>query len=374
MIFRPITCEIVDANPAAIDLYGYSWKELIEGGPALFLGPELYKEFKQLLRAAGSSEGFCMFPATHTRKDGRRLVVTVSAKNILMREWEHNVIYCTFFDITEKVHLQEEVKLRQAQLIHADKMTSLGTMVSGVAHEINNPNNFIISNAQLIQDIFQDIMPILAEYQREYGNLSLGRLSFSEVQDIIPKLLQGIIDGSRRIKNIIENLKDFSRPDRGTLDEEVDINRAVEAAILIINNQIRRHCSNFHVYLGENLPCIKGSMQKIEQVIINLIQNALQFLPNRQCRVWVSTSFIEKDHSVVIKIKDEGIGISDDIIGRIVEPFFTTRPDKGGIGLGLSISYYIVKEHQGTLEFESKPGRGTTAIVKLPVPETEVRG
>jgi PAS domain S-box-containing protein len=270
-------------------------------------------------------------------------------------------------DITAKVRLEEEAKMIQTRLMHANKMTSLGTLVSGVAHEINNPNSFIMSNAQLFTEIWNDIIGILKKHYEREGELTLTGLGFSELQNVVPKLLEGITDGTERIGHIVDNLRNFAKPDVTSLDEEVDVNDLIMTANAMLENQIKKYTDNFHVECEENIPKIKGSNQQIEQVIINLIINALQALSDRKCGIRIFTSFDKKTNSVMIEVIDEGKGMSEGLLERITEPFFTTKHDSGGTGLGLSISYAIIKEHKGSLEFKSEPGKGTTAYVRLPV-------
>ena len=270
-------------------------------------------------------------------------------------------------DITMKVRMEEEARLIQAKLIHANKMTSLGTLVSGVAHEINNPNTFIKSNSQLFSRIWKDVGPILEKYSRENGDFLLGGLPYSEVRTFAPEVIKGIDEGSKRIQHIVDNLRDFARPEKANLNGKVNINDLVDAATSILSNHINKSTENFRVSMGEKIPLVKGSAQQIEQVIINLIMNSLQALKDKKSAVQVSTFYNEKSGHAVIKIKDEGIGMTRDTLERITEPFFTTKLEEGGTGLGLSISYAIVKDHKGTLEFRSSYGKGTTSIVSLPV-------
>lgn len=270
-------------------------------------------------------------------------------------------------DITVKVRMEEEAKLIHAKLIHANKMTSLGTLVSGVAHEINNPNTFIKSNARLLSKIWKSADHILEEYYCKNQEFLLEELTYPEVCEYVPKLLKAIEEGSIRIQTIIDSLRDFVRPEKASLDGRVNVNDVVNAARSVLNHQINKYTDNFEIICENNIPFIKGSSQQIEQVVINLIINSLQALPDKSRGIQVSTVFDKESGSAIIQIKDEGIGIPSNIIERITEPFFTTKSDIGGTGLGLSISYAIVKEHSGFLEFESEPGKGTTVKVKLPI-------
>lgn len=271
-------------------------------------------------------------------------------------------------DITAKVRMEEEARRIQSQLIHANKMTSLGTLVSGVAHEISNPNSFILHNTRSLTKIWKDVAEILAPYYSSKEGVKLGSISFSELKTLVPDLLNGINEGSVRINNIVENLSDFVRPQKTCMDEMVNVNTVVMTSRSILDNHIKKFTNNFHVKCADNIPPVRGSSQKIEQVVINIIMNALQALPDKESGIRISTSHDERTNNVVIKVQDEGTGMPYDILDRITEPFFTTKLDSGGTGLGLSISYALVKEHKGTLSFKSKKGKGTTVYIKFPAP------
>lgn len=281
-------------------------------------------------------------------------------------------IVCIARDITARKEMETEAKRIQGQLIHANKMTSLGTMVSGVAHEINNPNNVMMFNAPLITEAWRDALPILNEYHQTHGEFSLGGLPFQEMRDLLPDLTTAMSDSSHRIKNIVDNLKNFSRQDQMGMDNRIQVNKVISAAIDLISNQIKKSTQNFSLHCEEDLPLIKGNAQQLEQVMINLIINALQSLPDGNYGVSVSTSLDPQRDAILIKVSDEGCGMQEEVIERIMEPFYTTRIDSGGTGLGLSISYAIIKEHQGTIDYQSKIGRGTTVYLRLPVDQPDV--
>jgi signal transduction histidine kinase len=240
-------------------------------------------------------------------------------------------------------------------------------MVSGVAHEVNNPNNFIMANAQLLERSWGDAMKILREYYRENGDFLLGGLPFSEMEHHIPEMFAGINDGTRRIKAIIDDLKRFARQDSFDVREKVDINQAVNSAVSILHYEILNHTSRFCLELGTDIPHVFCNAQHLVQVVMNLLMNACQSLPSPAAGIWVSTGYNAEDQSVQITVRDEGIGVPAELGRRILDPFFTTKLDSGGTGLGLSISMSIIKEHNGTLVFDSTPGGGTTFTVKLPL-------
>lgn len=246
-------------------------------------------------------------------------------------------------------------------------MATLGILVSGVAHEINNPNNYIMLNAKILSKVWNDITPILKQYYEINGDFVLAGMPYSKAHERIAQLISGISEGAERIQKIIQSLKDFARQDRGDLDQSVDINAVVETAILIVNNLIQKSTNRFSVKYAKELPIIKGNFQQLEQVIINLITNSCQALPSKEKRITVSTSYDRDSDSIVVKVRDEGMGIPAENLKHILDPFFTTKRNSGGTGLGLSVSYSIVKDHGGDLSFTSEPGKGTTTIVKLPV-------
>lgn len=352
---------VMDANPAAEDLFGYTAEELVRGEALPFISRELAEELRP--GDPGPPSRLEMIEAD--RRDGGKVKVFITGRTIKLRE--DRMVLCTIKDLTEILRMEEETRIMQAKLIHANKMTSIGTLASGVAHEINNPNNFILFNSTLLADAWGDAKKILEAYYRENGDFSMGGLPYSEMSDVIPELLSGITEGSRRIKSIVDNLKDFSRADKASPEGELDVNRAVLAAVSMLGSQIMKSTDCMKVNCAEGLPPVKGSSQKIEQVVINLVLNALNALPDRCRGVFVSTWHDREAGQVVIEVRDEGAGMTKEVLERITEPFFTTRADSGGTGLGLSISYSIVKEHGGTLEFDSEPGRGTTARLRLPV-------
>ncbi|MCC6347066.1 MAG: GHKL domain-containing protein [Nitrospirales bacterium] len=250
--------------------------------------------------------------------------------------------------------------------MRAGNLRLLGQLSAGMAHEINNPNNFILSNAELLADIWRDTSLVLAEYHRENGDFSLAGLSFTETREHVPVMIRSIVAGSYRIKNIVDDLKNFSRQDRNSF-ELFDINRSVENSVRMLSAPIRKATRNFTTRLDESIPLVRGAASKVEQVVINLILNALEALQTNDRSIRIATFFDEKAKHVVVEVRDEGSGMPPEIRNRIVEPFFTTKSSEGGTGLGLSIAYSIIKEHNGTMLFTSEPGEGTIVQVRLPV-------
>ncbi len=361
---------ILDSNLAAGQLYGYSKLSFREGGLARIMDAATLEEFTRLLRSEqgdDSRQGDWSYFVPLATRDHQGRSILASFRGRLLQSHKQTYFYGTFRDVTEKLRIRKERSEMQAKLFQANKLTAIGNLAAGIAHEINNPNNYILANAQLLTGIWEDVNRIVMECEEDYRAFALGGLPFEEAISRVPQMLAGISDGARRIRNIVVSLKDFARQDEAVHRRPVEINRIVDAALTILANQIKQHTDHFFCNLHDNLPPIAGHFQKIEQVVINLVLNALQSLPDRNSGVYISTAFSARHRTVELRVRDQGCGISSDIRSRILEPFFSTRQQEGGTGLGLSICYAIVEDHQGRLDFESKPGGGTTVTVSLPM-------
>lgn len=260
-----------------------------------------------------------------------------------------------------------ELHIQQQQLIQADKMTSLGILVSGVAHEINNPTGLLLLNLPIIREAWQDCEEILEQRYEQQGDFILGGLAYSQMRDEIPALLTDMHDGAQRIKRIVNDLKDFSRQESDDSREPFDLNEVVATAVRLADNSINSSTDHFSVSYSSSLPSVDGNAQRIEQVIINLILNACQALNDRSNAINVRTFQQTESQQICLQIVDEGCGIEARNLTRLLDPFFTTRREQGGTGLGLSVSSGIVQAHGGQLQFESKPNLGTTVTLSLPV-------
>ena len=261
--------------------------------------------------------------------------------------------------------IEEQEKLQIAHMAQADKMITLGTLVSGVAHEINNPINFITLNLPLLRDAWLGSKPILELEFKRNGDFPVGRFQYSVLRQRIDKMFEGIEDGTRRIKDIVSNLKDFARPSPSDMTQTVDLNRVIHDSVKLLEPAILRTTDRFSLELDPSLPSIAGNFQRVEHVVANLLQNALESLPSRDRAVSVCSQFVPSEGLIVIRVKDEGCGIEASLLPKITDPFFTTKRTSGGMGLGLAIVSQFVHDHGGTLRFDSEVGKGTTAVVSF---------
>jgi signal transduction histidine kinase len=275
----------------------------------------------------------------------------------------------------------------QIQLIQSEKLSSLGQMVAGIAHEVNNPVNFIYGNLVHANEYTQEVLHLLHLYQEEYPNptpriqaeLEVTNLEFLE-SDLL-KLLNSMNFGARRIREIVKSMRVFSRTDDASRTE-IDIHECLDGTLTILNYRLKPKPEHPEIEIVKNyglLPPVECYAGQINQVFMNILSNAIDALDdyNQQrsfeeikqqpSRISIRTSMIGDDW-VAIHIADNGPGICQEVQAKLFEPFFTTKPAGKGTGLGLSISHQIVVEkHGGNINCQSTPGNGTAFTVKIPI-------
>ncbi len=277
-----------------------------------------------------------------------------------------------------------ELQRTQAQLIQSEKMSSLGQLVAGVAHEINNPVNFIYGNLIHASEYVQHLLNLVELYQQEYPNPTSA--IFSEIEDIdltflrqdLPKLLSSMKVGAERIREIVHSLRTFSRIDEAER-KAVNIHEGIDSTLMILQNRLKAKPDRPGIEVVKvygNLPLVECYPGQLNQVFMNLLSNAIDALEDRGSQedlriqnpqIWIRTSAIDKSR-VVIAIADNGPGMTEEVRQHLFDPFFTTKPVGKGTGLGLSISYQIVREkHNGYLKCFSTPGQGAEFVIEIPI-------
>jgi signal transduction histidine kinase len=256
-----------------------------------------------------------------------------------------------------------ELRRKETQLIQANKMTALGVLVSSVAHEINNPNQVVLTNSGVLANAWADVADILDE---DTAPSKIAGLPYTEMRETVPRLIRESEESARRIDTIVGEVKNFARPS-GLVTEFFQLNDVVQRAMHLLTYFIRKRTDAFHVQLADPLPLLRGNPQQVEQIAINLVMNALESLPSRHAGVTVTTSHDAKAREVVLTVRDEGIGMPREHVARLGEAFFTTKAENGGTGLGIAIASSLVRLHRGHLSFISQSGRGTCATLRLPL-------
>ena len=295
-------------------------------------------------------------------------------RHIMLVNWMGEPAFLSrFVEITEQKRNEEKIRVQEHLLIHADKMATLGIFVSGVAHEINNPNTSIMMNVPLLEKMWRDLLPMLQMHRKRDPDFTLANIPFDEAQEVFPSLLSDISGSSQRIKRFVENLKNYAQKREIREMREIDVNEVVESAVTLMRNQIERMTHAFSAEYDRSIPSFKGDFMDIEQVVINLITNACQALSNKEKGVRITTRFAKDQERILVEVADEGEGIPEEILDKITDPFFSTKYEAGGTGLGLSVSLDILKKYGGNLEFSSTPGVGTTATLVMPATD-KVKG
>jgi len=297
-----------------------------------------------------------------------RLIFTCSGIMTLFLILSGYIIWQSTKSEKAKIIAMEQSSLREKQLLQADKMISLGILVAGVAHEINNPVTSLMLNAPNLKKAWQAFTPILDEHFSKQENVQICNMSYEDLSNRIALMLTAIGDNSARIKKIITELKDFSRPTGALMDKKIDINQVVKKALSLTHSILKKATNNLSYDLQEDLPKIFGNSQKLQQVIINLLVNASQALENPEQSIHVQTLKKSNPDCIVIEVSDNGPGVKPSDLDKLKNPFFTTRRDHGGTGLGLSISEKIVFDHGGIMEFASEFGKGLCVKILLPCP------
>ncbi len=269
-------------------------------------------------------------------------------------------------DITEQRRVEEQAKVQELHLMKSDRLAMMGELSAGVAHEINNPNHSILLNSGLLLKAYPDILSVLDEYSEEFENVRFGGLEYEQFRETFEDSVKRIDECAKRIGAIVKEMKSFARPESENLTEAVEVNVTVQSAILLGTPFIKKCTDHFSVQLEENVPRVRGNAQKIEQVLLNLLQNACQSLRHRNKGISIATHYVKDRHLVVIEVRDEGEGMPEEVLAHATEPFFTTKRESGGTGLGLSISSRIIDEHGGSMHFQSEPGKGTVVTVNFP--------
>jgi PAS domain S-box-containing protein len=262
-----------------------------------------------------------------------------------------------------------EERARERQLMQNEKLASLGLLISGIAHEINNPNNFLTLNIPVLKDYLTEVEPILMAHARSNPDLTIYGMEFSEWWHDLKTLLENMEHGVERINLTVGNLRQFSRLNGEDHREWVDVARAVHSAIGISGAQIKRMIKSFEIEVAEDLPPVYASQDALERILINLLINAAQAADKPDSWVRLNVRLGDNDQ-VIVEVADNGCGMGEKVQSRIFEPFFTTK-HRHGTGLGLYVTQNLVEGLGGTIQVESTAERGSVFHVILrggPIP------
>jgi signal transduction histidine kinase/DNA-binding response OmpR family regulator len=273
---------------------------------------------------------------------------------------ERQAVIIRISDITQS-------KLLERQLIQSEKLASIGLLVSGVAHEINNPNSFMSFNIPILRDYLEALLPIIDGYAEEHPDFEVFSMNYQEFRQDIFGLLDNMEHGSNRINRIVSDLKDYARKRDKSELRWIDLKMVITKAVNICRSEIRKKINSFEVQIAEDMPRIFSDPEALEQVLINLLINAVHASDKGESWIRVHAACERSwDRYCVIEVSDNGGGVAEDIRDKIFDPFFTTKASSAGTGLGLYICYNLVEALGGKIEIESKPDQGSTFRIVLP--------
>lgn len=359
---------IVAWNPGAQAIYGWRDDEILGAPLTWLLAPREHGMAPLIAAASGDAQptqsNAVTVDSTGVRKDGTEFPLEAS-----VGRWstaQGSFATAIIRDVSVRKQLEATARQQEFRLVQANKLAALGTLVSGVAHEINNPNQLVLLNSSMLADAWRDACTALDAHREREVEFTLVGLPYAEMRDTVATLIRDLNDGARRIDRIVQDLKDFARPQPQGLPVDVDVNDIVKRAVRLLAHLIQKRCLHFELKLASDLPPIRGGAQQVEQIVVNLVVNALEALPDPARGVTVGSRRNGADGWVVVEVSDQGVGIAPEHLERLCDPFFTTKQGSGGTGLGLSVTFSLVQAHGGRLDFDSRPGQGTRATVSFP--------
>lgn len=378
---------IQQANPATKSFFGVNPSELRGNHlnkwlPALVYYPDQWtKRSEQPLLGHGKNRTLEVSISDRPHQDFQEYVVILH--DITQRKQAEQILRYS------EAQLRQEAKQLASQLVHSEKMSSLGQLVAGVAHEINNPVNFISGNISYANQYIQDLLRLLQLYQQNYPHPATEIQKETEAIDLnfliadLPNLLTSMTVGAERITEIVLSLRNFSRLDEAEM-KAVNIHEGIDNTLMILEHRLKPKSNHLTIEVIKeygDLPLVECYAGQLNQVFMNLLANAIDALQESvensewgveekalsTLQIRIQTK-LTSENQVVICIADNGIGIPEKVQKHLFEPFFTTKPIGKGTGLGLSISYQIItQKHQGKLECISAPGQGTEFVIVIPL-------
>ncbi len=334
--------KILDTNHRAQDHYGYNREEMMQMS-FLDLGDKDDDEIKERLLGLSEDRSILLTKKKHFKKNGMPIFVNINVSQAKYGDSE--ILIASTTDVTETVE-------KETQLIQASKMTTLGLMAAGMAHEINQPLNVI----QICADYF----------------LKMVNRGKTIPEQELKTMAMDIIDNVARATSVIKHVRDFARQSEINYTK-IDINDPIRDVFKVLGHQLKVHQVEVELALEDNLPPVLAEHNRLEQVFINLVTNAIDAMdekaernPGKHVEKKLTIRSSKRDNWVVVEVSDTGIGMSEDVQNKIFEPFFTTKKVGKGTGLGVSISYGILKDYNATISVDSHVGEGTTFTIKFP--------
>lgn len=247
-----------------------------------------------------------------------------------------------------------------------DQMTVLTTLISGIAHEINNPNNIISLSTDLVRDIWSEVYEYIESNTMDSSEIFIHGQDIASLSDNVRNLLDNILSGSDRINRTISAIRDFVRIDSTEKMTDCNIISIIKSSLMLCDDLITKSTSDFVVQYDHDIPHVMAYLRLVQQGIVNVVKNACEALTERSQKIVLSVRYHRETNAVLLHITDEGQGIAADTLPQIYTPFYTTKRNRGHLGLGLSVTQAIMNKHKGSISVDSRHGFGTTVVLRFP--------
>ena len=271
-----------------------------------------------------------------------------------------------------RIEAEKELRRSKEQLHQSQKMEALGTLVAGAAHEINNPTNLIIYNIPLLKKVWHDLLPTIQAAKIDPGTKTFGGLSVAFLEENLGQMLSDIDMAAQRIAKIVSDLKNFARQTNVADKTQLSINQAIENSMRLVQTTVQKAGITTTLDLAPDLPLMEGNLQNIEQIILNIVINAAQSIEHKHGQIHIKSGISKSDGQLFIRISDNGKGVDPEIADRLFDPFVTDKQDRGGTGLGLSVSYSLLQAHKGEIVFDNISEGGTSFTIKFPTVQADL--
>gem|GEM_PF-2333881 len=351
-------------NNAMIALCGMERIELFKKNPPIIFTPDFESWYEHALRDFRSKDSV-VFQTAIIDKEGSRTAVDVK---LFLNEHDDELLSTCIISKRpqEPVAIKIPDKEKVSALSSDNQMTTLNTLISGIAHEINNPNNIIALSTDLVKDIWGSVCEYIESTESDRDEIVIHGQKIDTLNKNIRDILDNIINGSERINKTISAIRDFIRIDSDETMTDCNITAIIKSSFLLCDDLIKKHTDNFYVHYDTDIPHSKAYLRLMQKAIVNCIHNACEALTERSQKITLSVTYQKTSNTVSVCIEDEGQGIAPENLTLIYNPFFTTRRSSGHLGLGLSVVHAIMQKHKGTIAINSTHGFGTTVTLQLP--------
>ncbi len=349
------------ANNAFLTLSGYSKESLVSLYPNLLFKREPDGFYEQVLRDCISHKNG-PYQTYLTTAENKTIPVVL---NISVQDSDGTLFAtCIIKESTSLQHSTDTTTDNSTQQV--DNIAALSTLISGIAHEINNPNNIISLSTDLVRDIWNEVYEYIESNTLDSSDIVIHGQDIASLSQNVRNLLDNILSSSDRIDRTISAIRDFVRIDSTEKMTDCNIVSIIKSSLMLCDDIIRKSTSDFIVQYDHDIPHVMAYLRLVQQAIVNVIKNACEALTERSQKITLSVQYKKETNSVLLSITDEGQGIASDTLPQLYIPFFTTKRNRGNPGLGLSVTQSIMNKHKGSISIESKHGFGTTVVLRFP--------